>query len=106
MSDKPTCPPQKERQQGLFRRAEDWERLTRLEFIVEELSKDNERRDFRIDKIIETQEHLEETQDKMLRYARDIRMLLMGASGVFVLYLFGGEKALLIVIELLKTGLV
>lgn len=100
------CPPEAERMKGLFRRAEDWERLTRLEFIVEELARDNERRDLRIDKIIETQNFLGETQSKMLRYARDIRMLLLGASGVYVLYLMGAQKVLMILFELLKSGVV
>ena len=104
MAERPTCPPEKERKAGLFRRAEDWERLTRLEFIVEELARDNERRDFRIDKLIETQKNLEETQDMMLRYARDIRMLLLGASVVFVGYLLGLQKLLLIFFEVLKSG--
>lgn len=104
MAEKPTCPPEKERISGLFRRAEDWERLTRLEFIVEELTRDNERRDLRIERIMETQVQQGETQEKMLRYARDIRMVLIGVSSVLALYVVGFQKLLIILFNLLTAG--
>lgn len=104
MADKPTCPPEQERKAGLFRRAEDWERLTRLEFIVEELARDNDRRDERIERIVETQKKQGEVQDQMLRYARDIRMILLGASGIALLWVIGIPQALKIMFNTLMTG--
>jgi hypothetical protein len=101
MSEKTTSPANR---QALFRRAEDWERLTRLEFLVEELSKDNERRDVRIDMILETQEELGVVQNKMLRYARDIRMLLLGAAGVGSIFLFGWNTFIATVLKALFLG--
>lgn len=105
MADKPTCPPEKERKEGLFRRAEDWERLTRLEFIVEELARDNERRDLRIDKMVETQKKQGETQDKMLRYARDIRMIAIGGGVVLMLKMLGVQKILPVLMSLFMAGI-
>lgn len=101
MADKPTCPSKKDRAEGLFRRAEDWERLTRLEFIVEELARDNERRDLRIDKIVETQQKQTEVQDKMLQYTRDIRMIAIGGGVVLLLSVLGVQKVLPILFGLL-----
>lgn len=101
MADKPTCPPEQERKEGLFRRAEDWERLTRLEFIVEELARDNERRDIRIDKIVETQKKQGEVQDQMLRYTRDIRMIAIGGGVVLMLSMLGAQKVLPLLLNLL-----
>lgn len=106
MADKPTKAKQTESDANvaLFRRAEDWERLTRLEFLVEELSRDNERRDLRIDKIMETQEELSAVQSKMLQYARDIRMILVGACVVISLIYFGDSKFFHMVLSSLIAG--
>ena len=62
------------------------------EFLVEELARDNDRRDLRIDKIIETQSELRVDIDKITRYARDIRMLTFGGIMVAMSYIFGIQK--------------
>jgi len=94
----------KEERPTSFRRAEDWERLTKLEFLVEELGRDNGRRDLRIDMIMETQMKLEEIQNKISRYARDIRFLLIGAGTVSMIMVSGFDAVIKSGFKLLLLG--
>lgn len=104
MPDKVNCPPKHEREDGLFRRAEDWERLTRLEFIVQELTRENERVDHRIDSLVQKQDELQKTQDHMIRLALNIRMLLIGGLVTAFVFVTGLSKAIPMVIDAMIGG--
>ena len=88
----------------LFRRAEDWERLTRLEYLVQELGRENERVDRRIDGLVQKQETLQETQDKMLRVAVNIRMILIGAIASSLVFMTGLSKLFPVLFNIIVHG--
>lgn len=83
-----------------FRRIEDWERLTRLEFIVEEVIRDNGRRDERIDAIIQACEKVSDTQGKVIGHIRMVKNLLLGVlAGMSIAY-FGLENVLSAIVSM------
>lgn len=79
---------------GLFRRTEDWERLTRLEFLVEEVIRDNERRDERIEAIVGAQERISTTQQTVINQLRKVQHLVIGAIVGIGVSAIGLEKIL------------
>lgn len=92
-----------QRQSGgtsLFRRAEDWERLTRLEFLVEEVIRDNERRDERIEAIVNAQEKISNTQQTVICQLRRVQNLVTGALIGICISALGLDKVLNVLIGL------
>jgi hypothetical protein len=93
MENKPT-PIVQDINQITFRRSEDWERLTRLEFLVEEVIRDNERRDSRIEAIINAQDRISTTQQTVITQLRKVQHLVIGALVGIVASAVGLDKIL------------
>lgn len=76
-----------------FRRSEDWERLTRLEYVVESLAKESSRHSTELATITKT-------QTDMLANLRVIKFTVLGGLAGFLLSILGAERALAFVARL------